>query len=423
MKKEIYKYPYNAAAEDETKIFLSDLVCEQFVRITSRNGQIICNIKNKISSKKKEIIVSAAFGFGALSMMPKEARPIGLSPRPTSTPIVRSQTRYENRVDVKIAPIVSKSSNKIRLMPTNEMIPLIYLNTRHVYINEKILKRLRAGDLSANVTVATIGIIVYLMFQLSSGMVDAFAIVAQWNAPTTTGGQGPAPVSPPSAPVQRSGRPTTGLEMEKPDSMPQQEYSDITKSEKRKLPDPRGRDRSINVNGYPRLDLRFNQVEFKTPKHGGDHGLPVDNNGKTLKTEANAIALRDSLVNMPNKANIVWYTDGQYQGGTDHGCASVNLFDPDTNIIAVYEKQPDGSNLFLTTCTLTETERDHLKSTNGNFVTDKILEQQNWVSESMEVTPISPMNENSSPGFTPTSSFESDIMGITPIDNSQLDNP
>ena len=39
------------------------------------------------------------------------------------------------------------------------------------------------------------------------------------------------------------------------------------------------------------------------------------------------------------------------------------------------------------------------------------------------ITPISPMDENSSPGFTSTSSFESDVMGITPIDNSQLDNP
>jgi hypothetical protein len=55
----------------------------------------------------------------------------------------------------------------------------------------------------------------------------------------------------------------------------------------------------------------------------------------------------------------------------------VNLFYPATNVIAVYEKQADGSNLFLTTCRLTERERDHLKFTNGNFVTEKILEQQN----------------------------------------------
>ena len=126
---------------------------------------------------------------------------------------------------------------------------------------------------------------------------------------------------------------------------------------------------------------------------------------------------------MPNKKNIVWYTDGQYQGGTARGCDCVNLFDPDTNVIAVYEKQPDGSNLFLTTCTLTDRESDHLKSTNGNFVTEKILDQQNWVSEGIGITPISPMDENSSPGFSRTSSFESDVMGITPIDNSQSNNP
>ena len=99
---------------------------------------------------------------------------------------------------------------------------------------------------------------------------------------------------------------------------------------------------------------------------------------------------------MPNRQNIVWYTDGQYQGGTPRGCDCVNLFDPDTNLIAVYQKQPDGSNLFLTTCTLTDRESGHLKSTNGNFVTEKILDQQNWVS---------------------------DVMGITPIDNSQSNNP
>ena len=153
--------------------------------------------------------------------------------------------------------------------------------------------------------------------------------------------------------------------------------------------------------------MRFNQVEYKTPKHGKDHDLPIGNNVKTPKTEANAIALCDSLVDMPNRENIVWYTDVQYQGGTARGCDSVNLFDPDTNVIAVYSKQPDGSYSFLTTCTLTE----------------KILEQQNWVSEGIEKIPISPMDKNSSPGFTPTSSFESDVMGITPIDNSQFDNP
>lgn len=221
-------------------------------------------------------------------------------------------------------------------------------------------------------------------------------------------------------------RPTTNLEMEKPISMAQQEYFGMIKSKRRQLPDPIGRDRSVNVDGSPQLGLRFNQVEFKTPKHGKENGVPVDNNGKTPKTEANAIALRDSLVDMPNRENIVWYTSGQYRGGTARGCDSANSFDPNTNVITVYQKQLDKSYLFLTTCTLTDREKDHLKSTNGNFVTEKILKQQNWVSEGIGITLISPMDENLSPSFTPTSIFESDVMIITPInksDKSQSNNP
>lgn len=91
------------------------------------------------------------------------------------------------------------------------------------------------------------------------------------------------------------------------------------------------------------------------------------------KTEANAIALRDSLIDMPNRKNIIWYTNEGYQGETVHGCDCVNLFDTDTGIIVIYQKQPDGSNLFLTTCKLTQMERNYLKATNSNFVTERVL--------------------------------------------------
>ena len=56
---------------------------------------------------------------------------------------------------------------------------------------------------------------------------------------------------------------TTFLELEKPISMPQVQYSGLTKSEKRQLTDPQGRDGFIQVGNYPRLDIRFNQVEYK----------------------------------------------------------------------------------------------------------------------------------------------------------------
>lgn len=55
------------------------------------------------------------------------------------------------------------------------MMPLISLNAQHVYVNEKILKRLRAGDLSSNLVLIAIGGVVYLTL-LGAG-VDAFAIL------------------------------------------------------------------------------------------------------------------------------------------------------------------------------------------------------------------------------------------------------
>ena len=66
----------------------------------------------------------------------------------------------------------------------NHMIPLIYLNGHYSYINEKLLKKLRAGDLSANLTIVVIGVVTYVICNLSGA--DAFAIFNQlgkWNAP------------------------------------------------------------------------------------------------------------------------------------------------------------------------------------------------------------------------------------------------
>ena len=165
---------------------------------------------------------------------------------------------------------------------------------------------------------------------------------------------------------------------QKPSSMPQTKYSSMTKSERRKLPDIEGRDKFIKINGYPRLDLMFYQVQFKTPAHAKEHGLFVDEaTGKTPDTEEYGIALRDALIDMAKKQNIVWYPNGQYQGGTPKACKSVNLFDPDTRVITVYEKQPDGRYMLLTTCTLTPTEIEHLKDIDGNFLTEKMINKKN----------------------------------------------
>ena len=335
-----------------------------------------------VKSKAKRLFVYGMFLFqlgqplvpcAAAVMMPLP--PIAIH---RLSPIEQDKILSNKNSYPQIAHILEEKVDKIRL--TNDQIKqftnlAIELNSGSITMEEAVL-RLRGGDGLTDL-VAVIAFVIFMNWYDSLFSVEAL----QAN---------PLPHQDPfgwlsgkynSKNVGPSGsRPTTYLEMEKPASMPQQEYSGMTKSERRQLPDPLGRDRSINVDGYPRLDLRFNQIEFKTPDHGKDHGLPVDKTGKTPKTEANAIALRDSLIDVANNQDIIWYTDGQYQGGTQRGYDSVNLFDPNTNVIAVYQKQRDGSCLFLTTCKLVPAEVKHLKDSNGNFLTETMINQQNAIS-------------------------------------------
>ena len=405
----------------------SDLTEDQIVEIdlyVNKNREFVRNLPSYSKRKAKRVFLSVTFIFQLGQPLAPYATAV-VMPLPTAihrlSPIEQDRILSNQNGYPQIAIIPELKVDKIKL--TDEQIKqfsnlAIQLNNGSITMEEAILG-LRGGDGLTDI-VAVIAFVIFINWY------DWFFSVESLQA-------NPLPHHDPlgwltskynSKNVGPSGsRPTTYLEMEKPTSMPQPEYSGMTKSERRQLPDPKGRDSLIQIEGYPRLDIRFNQVEYKTPKHGKDHGLPIGKNGKTPKTEANVIALRDSLIDMANSQNIIWYTDGQYQGGTERGCDCVNLFDPDRNLIAVYQKQQDGNYLFLTTCTLTDRERDHLRSTNGNFLTQKILDQQNWVSEVRGITPISPMDENSSPGFSPTSSFESDVMGITLIDNSKSNNP
>jgi len=359
---------------------LIDTQCGNWlVLITYSSVVFIKNISLNGKSKAKRLLIHGMLLFqlgqplipcAAAVMLPLPSAIKRLSPMEQDR-IVSNKNCYP-----QIATIPASKVEKIRL--TNDQIKqfknfAFQLNNGSIKMEEAILQ-LRGGDGLTDVAVI-IAFVIFTnwydsLFGTQAFQANLLPLPHQSPLDWLSGKYDSRNVGPSDS------RPTTYLEMEKPVSMPQQEYSDITKSKRRQLPDPIGRDRSINVNGYPRLDLRFNQVEFKAPKHGKDHGLPVGSNGKTPKTESNAIALRNSLVEMPNRENIVWYIDGQYQGGTARGCDCVNLFDPDTNLIAVYEKQPDGSYLFLTTCTLTDRESDHLKSTNGNFVTEKILGSQ-----------------------------------------------
>ena len=100
----------------------------------------------------------------------------------------------------------------------------------------------------------------------------------------------------------KSSQPGTSLQVQKPSNMSHQEYTSLTKEQRRNLPDVK--DRFIDVEGHPKLIARYGQVKSKTPDHGDIHGLPTNERGKTPKTEANALSLRDSLVKMPEREGI-----------------------------------------------------------------------------------------------------------------------
>lgn len=298
------------------------------------------------------------------------------------SPIEESRILSNKNYYPQIATSAESKVDKIRL--TNEQIKefnnlALQLNSGSITMEEAVLL-LRGGDGLTDV-VGILAFVIFINWYDSLFGVKAFqanSLPHQDPFGCLSGKYDSRKVGPSPS------RPPTSLEMEKPALMPQPQYSALTRSEKRQLADPKGRDSFIQIEGYPRLELRFNQVKYKTPKHGPDHGLPKDSNGKTPNTDANAIALGDSLLDMPNRQNIVWYTAGQYQGGTPRGCASVNLFDPDRNLIAVYQKQPDGGNLFLTTCILTPLEVKHLKDTNGNFLPERMIKQQSALSTNIQ---------------------------------------
>jgi len=227
----------------------------------------------------------------------------------------------------------------------------------------------------------------------------------------------------------------TKLQMEKPSLMPHEEFVGLTKEERRALPN--NNDMKIIHEGRPELEVGFWQSKFKVGDHGAIHDLPYtikNNDGtKTEKTDDNALKMMRSIVGMPNRDNVEWFENGTYQGGTDREFEAIHIYDLDKKVIAVFQK---STGKFVTTCQLDRDEHDELLET-GNFGGGKgwfsgrvknLPPQQTAVntfeSDVTGITPISPMDKNSSPnpGFTPTSSFESDIMGITPIDNSQLDN-
>ena len=235
--------------------------------------------------------------------------------------------------------------------------------------SQDAINELRAGDSRVR-EAAWLLITIWMLQQRSVG----FQPVRQAPPPPHRHLFGGTSSSPRKNYFLKSSHPGTSLQMERPSAMPHQDFTALTKEERRNLPDPR--DGFIHVEGHPKLTARYGQVKYKTPDHGDIHGLPTNEKGKTPKTEANALALRDSLVQMPEREGIQWFDNGGYQKGTKRGYDSVNLYNKDKRVIAIYKKQENGEYLFSTTCKVSPVEETHLYKSNGNFATEAVLNNQ-----------------------------------------------
>ena len=214
----------------------------------------------------------------------------------------------------------------------------------------------------------------------------------------------------------------------KPDNISQQEFQKLTYLEKRHLPDPR--DAKITTSKYENgLTVNYWQVKWKLPKHYDIFNIVLE--GKK-GSEEQVLQLRDLLVKHQQNADK-WYTgdSAQYQVRPEEILKTVNVYDSKTGIIAVYLKKPNGEpGQFLTVCKLKAAEQKWLKYTNGNFVTETLLRENQWsVPKDFgdvrpnEENPTTSLDKNENLGFTKVNSFESDVMGITPSSQSDLNKP
>jgi hypothetical protein len=422
MTKEIYKYPYNARTEDEIKVFLSDKICEQVVKVNYRNGQIFCTIKDRITSENKEIILSAAILFGVLFAMPYKAEAIGVSPILPSAPEIH---RPALQTVPQHAPIINPRLDKIRFVKPSELPLWIYIMDEQFIRTPKVsklIKELRGGSLTTALIGNAIVLAVLYGIWILGGGTQGFL------TPPTNPGWGlprglydtPGLVRPGDCGTQlHAGSPSQSLKT----------------WEDRNQPNPK--DRWFLVESRPELVMRRGQSKFKTKDHGALAGLPysVKKNGSTstLKTEENVDIFMDVVEEIVYDPNTLWFEEATYQGGTDRELESINLYSEKHNRIAVFLR---STGEFITFCEPTLNELEDLSQTANfggqdnwfsstpknmppkqDFVSD-FTPVNSFESDVMGITPISSIDENSSPnqGFTPLNSFESDVLGITPVD-------
>ena len=398
----------------------SDLTKNEIIKIDKQvttNREAVCTFVRKLGSnaeeKTRKVIVVSILGGSLWFNNPQPSEAMGLRP----APVIRVQPAYEHPFEVKIGPTVSPRLDKIRFVKPSELPVCIYmmdkrfLNTPEV---SKLIKELRGGSLTTVLIGNAIFLTVLYGIWILSGVSQGFVTPPQNPGWGLAGGMYDPPglVRPIDCGTQS-----------------------LKTWEDRNEQNPK--DRWFLIESRPELVMRRGQSKFKTKDHGALTGLPysIKKNGSTstLKTEENVDMFMDTVEEIVYDPNSLWFEEGTYQGGTDRELESINIYNEKHNRIAVFLR---STGEFITFCEPTLNELEDLSQT-ANFggqdnwfssTPKNMPPQQEFVSDFtsvnsfesdvMGITPISSMDENSSPnqGFTPLNSFESDVLGITPVD-------
>lgn len=105
------------------------------------------------------MIIMVCLGFVLVFSNKQLVEAIGLPP----TQVVKLQTNYNHRYEIKFAPTVNWRLDKIIMLSTNKMISLIYFNGHYCY--DHLLKKLRASELSKTLNLYCIRVVIYIMYQ------------------------------------------------------------------------------------------------------------------------------------------------------------------------------------------------------------------------------------------------------------------
>ena len=152
----------------------------------------------------------------------------------------------------------------------------------------------------------------------------------------------------------------------------------LTKAQRRNLPTPN--DVFIKIETHDTLVIRDGQAKYKLRKHGEVFDLPftLTKNGKlvTERTEENFALFKQRIEDLVTSDSALWFDEGRFQGYTERGYPSINVYDKKEKIIVVFKKLTKE---FVTTCRLNFFEERKLLQT-GNFCNGSggsVLENKN----------------------------------------------